>query len=101
MYAGEGCEIQFEKFLVWYLKCYEHLYKCHYEEKMMVLLLNADPISLKGHTQTEQGNKKVREVTENAVFVSDSHGRLSCFESKARQHGFSSHFMTWQNTVLL
>lgn len=43
----------------------------------------------------------MREVTENAAFVSDSQGVLSCFESKARQHGFSSHFMTWQNIMLL
>lgn len=47
------------------------------------------------------GEKNMREVTENAAFVSDSQGVLSCFESKARQHGFSSHFMTWQNIMLL
>lgn len=99
--AGEGCETLFEKLLAWYLKCCEHLYKYHDEEKLMILLLNVGPVSLMGHAQKKQGKKKVREVTENAAFVSDSHGRLSCFESKARQHGFSSHFMTWQNITLL
>lgn len=63
----------------------------------MILLLKADPASLKG----AGGGKKAREATENAAFVSDSHGRLSCFGSKARQNGFSSHFMTWQNIKLL
>lgn len=65
----------------------------------MIPLLNSDPSSLKG--AQIWGQKKVREVTENAAFVSDSQGALSCFERKARQHGFSSHFMTWQNIMLL
>lgn len=48
----------FEKFLGCYLKCYEHIYKYHYEEKLMILLLNADPVSLKGHAQKEQRKKQ-------------------------------------------
>lgn len=64
----------------------------------MIPLLNSDPASLKGE---QSWGKKVREVTENAAFVSDSQGGLSCFESKAKQHDFSRHFMTWQNIILM
>lgn len=64
----------------------------------MICLLNSDPVSLKG---AQIWGEKVREITENAAFVSDTQGVLSCFESKARQYGFSSHFMTWQNIMLL
>lgn len=66
----------------------------------MILPLSSHPVFLKGNTQTKQEKKIRREVIENTAFVSDFHGRLSCFESKARQHVFSNHFITWQNILL-